>query len=252
MRRHEIGAVAGRLGKTRTVLITNHFDAWSRRAAAGLAGLLVAGAAIQDAMAEADCNPPAAHHAASARRRSHHHRAKAHPLPVKKAKPVLPKRAAGHECARPLAVTLADIGALGSLEDAGPMAIAAVLAPGPEPDGPAAGGVRGGPQFGPFALPLGGDGRGGPELGGGIGTPGGGGLPGGGPGGPGGGPGEGGPSAGGPGGGSYAPPPGGGGGPPGSGAPGVPEPGTWVLMLVGVGAVGALARGRRPAGHMVG
>jgi hypothetical protein len=43
-------------------------------------------------------------------------------------------------------------------------------------------------------------------------------------------------------------PPGGGppgGGPPGGSLPGAPEPATWTMMLVGLGAVGGLARARR-------
>jgi hypothetical protein len=145
-------------------------------------------------------------------------------------------RAGGHEC-QPhhlMAVTLADISSLGEPDDSGPPAGAPDLAHGLALGGVNADGPRSGLQLVSLAVPLtavGGDGPGG-SYGEPRGGQPGGNLPGGGP---------------------YDPPPGGGGPPPGGGGPpgksvsGVPEPASWTMMLIGLGAVGAFGRGRRTA-----
>ena len=232
------------LRKFETMLSIVNFNAAGcatrRLVAIGFGILLVAAAAVGDATAAVDCNPAPVHHRASAKHRSHHRRAKVHPRPGKRPRVAGAKRVAGQEC-RPVAVTLAEITALGSPDDIGLLAPIADLAPGADSGPPTD------VQLVSFPLPP-------PSSVGGGGP--GGGFPGsGGPGG--GGPGSGGPGSGGPpGGGSYTPPPGGGGSPPGGGGfpggsvPGVPEPATWMMMLVGVGAMGAIVRRRRGAARI--
>lgn len=192
------------------------------------AALLVILASTESALAKVDCAPTPAHH--HAKHRPHHRRTKPHPAPKR-----VVKRTAKPECRHPVAVTLADIAALGSPEDSDILAPIPGFVPEPGPDSPGTEAARPGltvaaalPSSDIFDV-------GSPRSG----NPGGG--PGGGPPGtepPGGGPG------------GYPPPtaepPPGDGGPPGEGPPpGVPEPATWTLMFIGLGAVGALARGRR-------
>jgi hypothetical protein len=216
------------------MIVINCFHVRSHRTpAAALAALMVAG----NAMAAVDCNPQPVHHSHWASRRPHHRLVNALARPGKPAKAIAARRAGGHECQpHPLtAVTLADISTLGEPDDAGPLAGATGFAPGSglggNGDAP-----RSGFQLVSFARPLtavGGDGPGGSY------------------GGTGGGPGEG--PGGGTGGGPYEPPPGGGGlppgggGPPGEGVSGVPEPASWMMMLIGLGVVGAFGRRRRAA-----
>jgi hypothetical protein len=184
-----------------------------KQAAAGAAVLFALVASAESALAAIDCNPaPAHHHAAKHRRR--HGPPKPHPAAKKPRAKVAPKPA-GHECApkHPVAVTLADIEALGRLGDADPAAPFADLTPGPGPTLPQAEAPVGGSELVSFGSPL----SGGPSAGGSSGFPGGG-----------------------PPGGGGSPP--GGGGSPGGGEPGVPEPASWTMMLLGVGVVGARAR----------
>ncbi len=209
--------------------------------------LLVSTAVVGDAIAAVDCNPAPVRHHSAVKHRSHRRRAGVGP-PAKKRMAVAAKRPAAHECPS-LAATLADVSSLGTPADADPFA--PVTDPVPEPDGSQAGAPRGGGQIAALAFPLSGAGGGaggasGPDGGTPTGGSQGGGSGGGGPpegGGPGAAsPGGGGPGGGGPGGGEpYAAPPGGG------GVSGVPEPGTWTMMMIGVGATGALVRRRRGA-----
>jgi PEP-CTERM motif len=165
-----------------------------------------------------------------------------------------------HECApqHPVAVTLADIE---SLEAPGFFLDAASDEGGFGGDSGGGGWSfgSGGRDSGRGGGPNGGGSGGGPAgAGPGEGGSGGGGAGGGGAGGGGSGAGSGGgpervnpaiglpvPPA--PGGGDYVPPPGGGGyvPPPPGGVPGVPEPATWTMIFVGLGAAGACARAKR-------
>lgn len=207
------------------------------RASPVAALLLVVLASAQGAIAAADCSAAPAHHHASVKRRPHHRRPK-RPHQKKPHKSAAAKRPSGRECA-PKAVTLADIEALGVPEGTGLLAPLAGPAPAPDLDGSDAGPAA--PVLQPisFDLPLS-DGEAG------VGRPGdsGGAPPGGGL------------SGGDPGGGGYVPPPGGGGSIPGGGdspggdPSGVPEPRTWMMLLLGAGAVGAAARGRRASGSL--
>jgi hypothetical protein len=206
--------------------IIDDFDAVNRlrrRAAAVSVGVLLAGAGpVGAAVAAVDCKPTPIHRAAPTVHHPHHGPAKPH-VRSKRKKPGAAKKVAGHECQPQLAVTLADIGALGSPEEPASMAAVADFAPDVGPANPEAEGLPVGFQSVSFPSRL--SAEDGPPTGGGF--PGGGG-----PGGI-------------PGGGTYVPPPGGGGLPGQGGLPGVPEPGAWTMMIVGLGAVGAVARRRR-------
>lgn len=211
-----------------------------RNVAINLGVLLVVAAAVGDATAAVDCNPAPVHHRAAAKHRVHHRRAKARPPPKQRRKAAAgAKRTAGLEC-HPVAVTLADISALGTPDDVGFLSAIAAPAPGLGPDGPGADAPPDA-QLVAFPMPSSGVGGGGGGPGGGF---------------PGGGPSGGGPAGGGPGGGGYTPPPGGGGPPsggggfPGGSVPGVPEPATWTMMLIGVAAAGAIVRRRRGAARI--
>jgi hypothetical protein len=218
--------------------IIDDFDAVNRgrrcAAAVSVGVLLAAAGPVGEAVAAVDCNPTPIHRAAPTLHRPHHGPAKSH-VRSKGKKPGAAKKVAGHECQPQLAVTLADIGALGPPEEPAPIAAVADFAPDVGPANPEAEGLPVGFQSVSFPSRLSAEGASGPagEPGGGGGLPTGGGFPGaGGPGGV-------------PGGGTYVPPPGSGGFPGQGGLPGVPEPGTWTMMIVGLGAVGAVARRRR-------